>query len=209
MRVSLIGMANIGKTHLSRLMADALGYAPVDCDALIEQRLASELAKGGFRGIGGVAEWMGLPFAPQYKQNSALYIACEQAVMREIIDGLRRDQNSSAVIDTTGSVIYMEPDILEGVRAATRVVYLEASEEHTAELFKNYIATPKPVFWGESFAPLAGETPQETLRRCYPELLRYRARRYREIAHVTIPYEQHQNRKADVCDLILKQIAPL
>jgi hypothetical protein len=96
------------------------------------------------------------------------------------------------VMDTTGSVIYMERDIIDQLRALSKIIYFEASEKHVAKLFERYMSNPKPVIWGESYAPKASETPQESLKRCYPELLAYRAKRYSDMAHVTLSFEQHK-----------------
>lgn len=201
MRVSFIGMSNIGKSTWARRVAAEKGCALIACDALIEKKLAPELALEGQRGLQGVAAWMGFPFDAQYRKNSGLYLAYEQEVMREALAQLKEDKGD-AVIDTTGSVIYTGADILAELRAATRVIYFEASEAHLESLFERYLAYPKPVIWGDAYKPRKDETPQETLKRCYPELLRERARRYKELAHITIPFEQHRNRKADIDTLI-------
>lgn len=195
-------MSNIGKSQCAKRLASKHGFRHIDCDALIEQKLAVELSVGGYRGLDGMAEWMGFPSAPQYEENSRRYIACEIEVMRDIFDNLKQDDAAPVVIDTTGSVIYTGAALLETLRATTTVIYFEASEQHVADLFTNYIAHPKPVIWGDKYVPLAGETPQQTLERCYPELLRDRARRYQAIAHRTIPYEQHKNHKADIAALL-------
>jgi hypothetical protein len=81
-------------------------------------------------------------------------------------------------------------------------VYLEAAADHMEHLFKDYISHPKPVIWGNLFAPHAHETPQETLRRCYPALLDFRARRYKDMAHITIPYTTHRAHDADLATIL-------
>ena len=202
MRVSFIGMSNIGKSFWSKRFAAETGCARIDCDKLIEKKLAPELAQGGHRGLRGMAKWMGFPFDPSYEQNSRRYINFEQTVMREVLEGLRTPADQRFVVDTTGSVIYTGEDILAELRATTRIIYLEASEEHIQTLFRRYNSRPKPVIWNDSYAPEAGETPRQTLKRCYPELLRDRAQRYRALAHITIPFEQHTDPNATVKSLI-------
>jgi len=123
--------------------------------------------------------------------------------MRESLDERDKDKESPIVLDTTGSVIYTGYDILKTLREKTRVIYLEATESHIAALFKNYMAYPKPVIWGESYRAKGQEESRKTLERCYPELLRDRARRYKEIAHVSIPYEQLKTHWADIGTFIL------
>jgi shikimate kinase len=204
MRLSFIGMSNIGKTYWSKRIAAESGYVRIDCDWQIERRLAGELAQGGHRGLRGVAKWMGFPFDPQYKRNSDAYIATEQIVMRNVLDHVGSDRIPT-VIDTTGSVIYTGDDILSDLRAETTVVYFEASEEHIAYLFKRYMTSPKPVIWGENYVPRADETSKETLKRCYPDLLQDRMRRYAKIADVTIPFARHKDRSSDIAALIKQQ----
>ncbi|MGB9153946.1 MAG: hypothetical protein WCD70_12775 [Alphaproteobacteria bacterium] len=206
MRISLIGMSNIGKSTWAKRMAAGKGWKKIDCDALIEKKLAPELAQKGYVGLQGMAAWMGFPFDPQYQANSGLYLSYEQEVMRETLGQLRKDAASSTVIDTTGSVIYTGADILAELRDVTRVVYFEASEEHIEYLYQRYLKHPKPVIWSDKYTPRKGETQEETLKRCYPELLRDRARQYGKIAHMTIPFQQHRNRKADIDALIIDQI---
>jgi hypothetical protein len=149
---------------------------------------------------------MGFPGDPSYEKNSRRYLACEQEVMRESLAQMQSDKESSLVLDTTGSVIYTGADILQSLRAETRVIYFEASENHTASLFRSYTGhRPKPVIWGELYAPIAGETSQQTLERCYPALLSFRAHRYKEIAHITIPFELIQNHWANVGAFVLER----
>jgi shikimate kinase len=204
MYIALIGMSNIGKSFCAKNLAAAHGFRHIDCDALIEKKLGAEFAEGGFRGREGMAKWMGFPADASYEKNSRRYLDCEKEVMKESLALLQNDKQSPAVLDTTGSVIYTGADILESLRAATRVIYFEATKEHIASFFKNYIDRPKPVIWGESYAPLADETPRQTLERCYPELLGFRARRYKEIAHVTIPFGQLKNHWKDIGAFVLK-----
>ncbi|MFA5041037.1 MAG: hypothetical protein WC464_05340 [Bdellovibrionales bacterium] len=208
MRISLIGMSNIGKSYCSKRLAAGYGFKHIDCDALIEKKISAELAEGGYRGTTGMAKWMGFPSDPQYEKSSRRYITSEKEVMKEALASLP-DDPLPVVIDTTGSVIYTGSDVLDDLRAKTRVIYFEASEGHTDGLFKSYINHhPKPVIWGDSYKPLAGEAPRQTLQRCYPELLHDRARRYKEIAHVTIPFEQLNKHWMDIGTFVLKYAEP-
>jgi shikimate kinase len=207
MKISLIGMSNIGKSYCSRNLAAHQGFKHVDCDALIEKKMSIELTKDGCFGTAGMAKWMGFPADPTYENNSRRYIECEEEVMKEAIAGLPVDTDSSVVLDTTGSVIYASADVLKSLRQATRVIYFEATEGHTAALFKSYISHhPKPVIWGDSYKPIAGEAPRQTLERCYLELLRDRAQRYKEIAHITIPFEQLKKHWTDIGAFVLKHL---
>jgi shikimate kinase len=207
MHITLIGMSNIGKTHWSNLLAAESGFRKIDCDLLIERKLGPELIKLGYSGIRDVAKWMGQPFEPQYSETARKSIECERAVMEEVIEELRRTPaEKPLVIDPSGSVIYVGDDIAEQLRDLTRVIYLEASDEHRERLFQSYIEEPKPVVWGDnSFLPEKGERPEEALERCYPKLLESRAHRYEKMAHVTIPFDQHKRRDVN-SRFLLKEI---
>lgn len=193
MHISLIGMSNIGKSHWSRQLA-AESYERVECDALVEKKLAGELIKLGYHGINDVAKWMGQPYDAQYPDTSRKYLACEREVMLEAIELLQSHPHKPIVIDTTGSVIYTGSDITEALKALTRIIYLEASPQHIVQLFERYMANPKPVIWGDSFNVRPGETLKDSLGRCYADLLGYRAERYKALAHVTLPFESHKAR---------------
>jgi shikimate kinase len=193
MRISLIGMSNIGKTFWAKRLAVDKRLKHINCDALIEKKMEVELAQHGYHGLHDVAKWMGQPADHRYEKNSHHYIALEQIVMREALDQLRDSPDNATVIDTTGSVIYAGPEILEQLRADTRVIYFEASDAHIGHLFRRYLDNPKPVIWGDVYASINGEEAPETLKRCYPELMQERARHYSKLAHVTIPFDLHRN----------------
>lgn len=197
LHLTLIGMSNIGKSHWARRLAAESGFEHIDCDLLIEKKLAPELAQRGHKGLHGVAQWLGHPYDPQYPETSRKYVGLERAVMQEVIKKLQTAKKPM-VVDTTGSVIYAGDDIADQLRALTRVVYLEALPENISQLFENYAKEPKPVIWDGIFTPLPGETPRDALIRCYPELLRSRDRRYRQIAHAVIPFGRHKNPQTDL-----------
>lgn len=203
MRITLIGMSNIGKSYWARRLAAEFGLTLFDCDHMIEKKLAPELARSGFKGTEGMAKWMGLPFDAHYPSHSRKYMEYEKAVMQEIIGKLENAPADEAfVIDTTGSVIYAGADVVSRLKELTKVVYLGSSREHTKKLFDDYMAIPKPTIWNGIFNPHAAETPQETMKRCFPELLESRARYYEKMAHVIVPYELHKNSEADWCGLV-------
>ncbi len=61
---------------------------------------------------------------------------CERAVMRAAIEGtLFDEEDTSFVIDTTGSVIYTGDEIIKELRELTLVVYLEESPDDAGAAF--------------------------------------------------------------------------
>jgi shikimate kinase len=147
---------------------------------------------------------MGQPFDPQYPETSRAFIDHEKTVMQEVLRRLRfSPRDKRLVIDATGSVIYTGDDIITPLRSLTRVVFLEASRAHVNEMLARYVSDPKPLVWGDNaFAARAGEEPEEALKRCYPDLLESRARRYAQMAHMTVPFEKHRKQDAPL-DMVL------
>ena len=185
LRLALIGMSGAGKTFWTRRLASA-GYPAISCDDLIEQKLAARLAAGGFSGINGVAAWMGWPDSPSYAEREAQYLAAEVSVLGEVLSSLERTPGNSLILDTTGSVLYAGNHLLLRLRKLMTVVYLAASPREQQLLIDRYLADAKPVLWRGAFQPRPGESPRETVARCYPSLIAARRQSYEALAHVTL-----------------------
>jgi shikimate kinase len=186
LRVALVGMSGAGKTFWTKRLA-AVGRPSIGCDDRIEERLKSRLATGGYTGINGVAAWMGWPDSETYAQRESDYLAEEIAVLDEVLTELERDRGREMILDTTGSVIYAGNNILMRLRRQMTVVYLAASAQEQQLLIQRYLTDPKPVLWRGAFRPKAGETPRETVARCYPALIAARRQSYEALAHCTLP----------------------
>ena len=189
LRLALIGMSGAGKTFWSRLLASA-GHPAVSCDDKIEERLASRLRAGGYTGINGVAAWMGWPDSPNYAERESQYLSDEIAVLEQVLASLARAPEQSLVLDTTGSVIYTGNHHLMRLRKLTTVVHLAASPQEQQLLIERYLNDPKPVLWRGAFQPRDGETPRQTVARCYPTLIAARRQSYAALAHCTIEVAQ-------------------
>lgn len=185
LRLALIGMSGAGKTFWTRRIAET-GVPVISCDDVIEEKLASRLKAGGYAGINGVAAWMGWPDSTTYAEREAQYLAEEIATLDEILSGLEKDLQRSLVMDTTGSVIYVGNHLLMRLRRLMKVVYLAASEAEQQLLIERYLGDPKPVLWRGAFVPKSGETPRETVARCYPNLIAARRQSYAALAHATL-----------------------
>jgi shikimate kinase len=186
LRIALIGMSGAGKTFWTKKLAE-VGYPAVCCDDRIEQRLAPRLAAGGHAGINGVAAWMGWPDSPAYAEREADYLAEEIHTLDEVLTELEKHPERSLVLDTTGSVIYTGNNLLMRLRRQMTIVYLAASAEEQQLLIERYLNDPKPVLWRGAFQPKPGETPRQTVARCYPALIEARRRSYEALAHCTLP----------------------
>ena len=185
MRLALIGMSGTGKTFWTKKLAESEVPA-VFCDDRIEQRLAPRLGPGGYAGINGVAAWMGWPDSATYAEREAEYLAEEIYTLDEVLRSLEDDPDRSLVLDTTGSVIYAGNPLLVRLRRQMTIVYLAATAKEQQLLVERFLNDPKPVLWRGAFQPTSGETPRETVARCYPALIEARRRSYEALAHCTL-----------------------
>jgi shikimate kinase len=185
MRLALIGMSGSGKTFWTKKLAEN-GAPALFCDDKIEQRLAPRLGPGGYCGINGVAAWMGWPDSPTYAEREAEYLAEEIHTLDEVLDELEQSPEKSLVLDTTGSVIFAGNHLLMRLRRQMTIVYLAATEQERQLLIERYLNDPKPVLWRGAFQAKRGETPRETVARCYPALIEARRRSYEALAHCTL-----------------------
>ena len=186
MRIALIGMSGSGKSYWSQLLTQS-GFERFGCDDHIGRRLARRLAlaDGSIETIG---QWMGFPYEAGFEDREAQYLALEHHVLSRFLDALegRKDQSAAAcVIDTTGSLIYLDPQLLARLGRKAVVVHLTASARRQA-LLSAYKAKPRPVVWRGHFRPAPGEDRTTALARCYKALYDDREQRYRQHAHLTI-----------------------
>lgn len=185
MRLALIGMSGAGKTFWAKKLAEKAAPA-VFCDDRIEQRLAPRLGPGGFSGINGVAAWMGWPDSASYAEREAQYLAEESHTLDEVLRALEGEPDAPLILDTTGSVIYAGSHLLMRLRTQMTIVYLATAAKEQQLLIERYLSDPKPVLWRGAFQPKGGETPRETVARCYPALIEARRRSYEALAHCTL-----------------------
>jgi shikimate kinase len=203
LRLALIGMSGAGKTFWTKCLAQA-GHPSICCDDRIEQRLRSRLEGGGYAGINGVASWMGWPDSPTYAQREAEYLAAEIHALGAILTDLERDRSRELILDTTGSVIYAGNNLLLRLRRQMTVVYLAATPEEQQLLIERYLNDPKPVLWRGAFQPKKGETPRETVARCYPTLIVARRQSYEALAHCTVPVAELRDTTLDAAAFLAK-----
>src|SRR5882762_2119225 len=195
LRLALIGMSGAGKTFWSKRLAQT-GRPAFCCDDRIEQRLRIRLG-GGYVGTHGVASWMGWPDSSTYAEREADYLAEEIATLDEVLTDLERNPSSELILDTTGSVIYTGNNLLRRLRRQMSIVYLVASAEEQQLLMQRYLGDPKPVLWRGAFQPKKGETPRETVARCYPILIAARRQSYEALAHCTLAVAEFRDASSD------------
>jgi shikimate kinase len=191
-KLSLIGMSGAGKSHWAQKLAGA-GFRVISIDDRIEKKLAPELTAGGYRGIGGVAAWMGWPDQPAYRDREKKYLDCEIESMSEALDEIQASGDEGVVLDTTGSVVYTGEEICRRMQNLTTAIYLEASPAEEELLIARYLSDPKPVLWGDQFVQRPGESAQDAVARCYPQLIAHRKKLYELYAHRAVSMDSLWN----------------
>jgi shikimate kinase len=195
-KLSLIGMSGAGKSHWAQKLAGA-GFRVISIDDRIEKKLAPWLSAGGYRGIGGVAAWMGWPDDPAYREREKKYLDCEVKSMAEALNEIQAAGEEGTILDTSGSVVYTGEQICGQMQNLTTVVYLEASRAEEELLIARYLSDPKPVLWGDQFVQRPGESTHDAIARCYPRLIAHRKKLYERYAHLTVSMDLLRNVNLD------------
>ena len=178
LRIALIGMSNIGKSHWAQQLSSLHGFTIFEVDKAIQEQL-------GFSSLRETAKWMGHPFDVGYKSNAKQYLGCESKLT------LMADKtNGNLVLDTTGSVIHMSNNSIKVLYNNYLVVYLKASLTDINMLVKRFTSSPKPLIWGDYYKEYDGKTQAENLALSYPKLLKARAKLYTNFADVVLEVAQ-------------------
>lgn len=205
MIISLIGMSGTGKTYWSKKLVQ-YGFTHICCDDLIENKLATELKKLGYKGIKGVAKWVGQPYEVQFKKRQKKYLKSEKQVMQDIMSKVKKGRIRNVVIDTSGSVVYAGYNIRNKLKKYTTIVYFKVPKSLYHDMFKRYMKEPKPLMWMNGFRKHNGEANEVALKRCYLKLLQHRAQLYKEYADITMDYTSLQLSNFTV-DNFIKQVS--
>lgn len=206
MVITLIGHSGCGKSHMAKRLENERGFTRFCCDDMIEEMLAGELRELGLSTIAGVSEWLGQPYESQFPENQKKYLERENSVMREILGYITEKvdhEKEDVVIDTSGSVIYADREILQGLKDHSRIIYFAVPESEYEFMFEQYLSDPKPVIWKDIFTQAENETDKEALSRCYPELIRQRAALYHQLSDVVMLIDR-KNRDALPVNRVLK-----
>lgn len=196
--ITFIGMSGVGKSYWTEKFA-AQGYTTysvddilaTELDQLIQQESGNQAVSYADTKVGDLAKWMGFPDDERYPQNSKIYLDYESRVTSECLQKcLASDKD--CVLDTTGSVIYINEKILEALKASTTIVFLKTSEEKLREMFEEFKRNPKPIIWNDYYQPRSDETEEESLERCYKALLNSRIEAYTKLCHVAVDYDWHK-----------------
>jgi hypothetical protein len=80
----------------------------------------------------------------------------------------------------------MGEKICRRMQSLTTVVYLAAAPAEEELLIARYLSDPKPILWGDQFVRRPGESTQDAIARCYPQLIAQRKKLYERYAHRTV-----------------------
>ncbi len=175
-KIAFVGMSNVGKTKVSKSLAKAGAVTRFEVDEEIGKQL--QIAS-----ITSLADWMGFPYEEKYATAENAYLELENAATQKGME----ESVAPCALDTTGSVIYLPEKTLRALQKDWLIVHIAVVPSDVEELYKNYIAMPKPVVWSGMYSENAGESRAEALKRSYKELLKNRVERYRTLADVSIP----------------------
>lgn len=176
LKIAFIGMSNIGKSYTATRLATHYEFSLIEVDKLIRQNL-------GHDSMDAFAQWQGHPYTEGYAERERHSMALETRATRKAMN----TELKNPVIDTTGSVIYTDKDVLEKLRENFHVVYIQAMEDHVERLKIQYFKQPKPLVWAGHYQKIKGLTETESILECYPKLLESRALSYAAHADVTLP----------------------
>ena len=187
LKIALVGMSNVGKSHRGEELEAEQDFYRISVDDFIGGRLEIE-------SIESLADWMGMPYASQFKKNQATYLEAEKDITVSALD--RAPAGKNFVLDTTGSVIYLDAVARAYLEKNYLVIGFEVPDNMVPNMVETFFREPKPLIWGDFFKPLPGESNMEALRRCYPLLLKWRAAQYKELSDISLSiYTENKEEK--------------
>jgi len=176
LKVAFIGMSNIGKSYTAMRLATTYDFNLIEVDKIIWENL-------GYDSMDAFARWQGHPYTDGYGEREKHSISLETKATRTALKTKKRNP----IIDTTGSVIYTDEDVLNTLREDYYIVYIEAMEDHLERLKAQYFKQPKPLIWAGHYEKLEGKSETESILECYPRLLTSRNKAYAKQADTTLP----------------------
>ena len=124
LKIAFIGMSNIGKSYTALRLATRYEFNLIEVDKIIWENL-------GHDSMEAFAQWQGHPYTHGYSEREKESIALESQATRAALN----TQEQNPMIDTTGSVIYVDQDVLKKLKQDYYVVYIEAMQDHICLLY--------------------------------------------------------------------------
>lgn len=175
LKLAFVGMSNIGKSSTAKRFAKHFKYKLKEVDKLIWKKL-------GHDSMEEFADWQGHPYEEGYAEREALSIEMETHATVKVINTAK----GATVLDTTGSVIYVDPAVRRSIKEQFYVVHIKAEPSDLERLKWDYFDNPKPLIWGRHYKPKPDLSDRENIFECYPKLLMSRAKEYANMADATV-----------------------
>jgi shikimate kinase len=191
MKISLIGMASVGKSYWSAQF-EAAGFLHLDLDDLIRERLMTHLNRP-LTTTALMNEWLNFPDSAGFAEREQLFVETEAQVFKYALSVLEKvDTKTPVVINTGGSLVYSPTKYWQKLKSLTTIIYLKMDKSLSKSLINNYLQEGRSVIWKGMYAPMSGETRDETYLRCYANLLDFRESCYEKYADCAVEYHQHR-----------------
>ena len=202
--IIFLGMSGSGKTYWSKKLAKKFKLNHVEFDELIgKSRELANLIKNylGKDSAEKLGNYFGKPWNNEYESKEIHFLSIERKF-------LSKRYNSGTILDLTGSAIYHPSQMRKMVKTGL-AIYLETSKKAQNEMFRIFMRDPKPICWNNLFKKRGKENNEKSLERCYPMLLKSRAKLYEKYADVKIPFEVHKNAKSPekFIEIVCRQLA--
>lgn len=182
-------MSNIGKSHWARRLKHDHGFEHFEVDDRIQENLS-------LNSIARSASWMGHPYDTGYADKAEKYLTLESEMTQ-----LAEEIAGNVVIDTTGSVIYLDDELQKALKDKCLVVYLRAQKDDLERLETRFTTSPKPLIWGDHYHEIEGVDNHSAMMSLYPSLLKKRDRMYAAISDIVVK-ATYIGRKTDVLNKI-------
>ena len=176
LRLSLIGMSNIGKSFTAMRLRKSHGFALYEVDEAIQKSL-------DLKSMQESADWMGFPYEDIYSAREAEYLALESRLTARVFDTTK----GNVILDTTGSVIYTDEATQAALQQNSIIVHIKAGPSNLRRLETLYFQSPKPLIWAGQYKETGKRSKTEHLKASYPALLTSRMAAYEALADVSIP----------------------
>jgi len=178
LKIALIGMSNIGKSHLAKQLKDQFSFESIEVDRVIQSHL-------GKTNMADHAAWLGHPYSDGYAAREAEAIKLETRATAQAADICLSGANS--VLDAPGSVIYVDETLINLIQTQFFCVYIKAAETDIQRLKALYYTNPKPLIWKDNYKAKRGEDSDKSVMASYEGLLHARAIKYQALSDLTLP----------------------
>ncbi|MDR3553775.1 MAG: hypothetical protein P4L55_03385 [Syntrophobacteraceae bacterium] len=203
MQLTFIGMSGCGKSHWSKALVQQ-GFKRFSCDELIARKLSASLKNHDGSKL-ELGEWMGFPFHSGYHDRERRYVNVEEEVVRDIVQDFesgKLNHSMDIVVDSTGSLIYLDAKLLERLKNHTKFVYFYAPSSLWDEMTLLYSSNPRPVLWNGMYNNRHNETNEQSIARCYKDLIVSRDRLYSQYADIIVSAERLREGRFDSSGLL-------